>query len=37
MLSWIGDIIKKVLINLITLFVVGVLIYHFVLKKFLPI
>jgi hypothetical protein len=36
MLSWISDVFKKVLINLITLFVVGALVYYFILRKFLP-
>jgi hypothetical protein len=34
MLRWLGDVIKKVLINIITLFIVGVGIYLVYTKIF---
>jgi len=35
MFNWLGDIIKKVLINVLTLVIVGALIYYFILHKLL--
>ena len=36
MFKWLGDVAKKVLVNLITLLIVGFLFYYFVLRKILP-
>lgn len=35
MLKWIGTIIQKVLINVLTMLVVGLALYFFFLKPFL--
>jgi hypothetical protein len=33
MFQWMGEIIKKVLINVLTLLIIGLILYHFVLKN----
>jgi len=37
MLRWMGEILKKVLINVITFLIIGFVLYYFVIRKFIGI